>query len=219
MTGMAALALEGAIGLAAAALLTVLLPLAYWVSWRRRAKDNWHIKLALTLAALVALIRFLGQLSGIATLDEVRFPLADLFLWIQVVHGFDLPQRRDLNFSLGSSLTLMAVAGSVSQDLRFGLMLLTYFGFATAAFTLIHRSEVEEGAVARLRSGRGEGSSQLAMSLRETGRAALATLLAAGILFLVIPQPSGIKTFSLPFNVGGGLGAFSGGGLLNPGSS
>ena len=81
------------------------MPLAYWISYRRRAKDNWHIKIAITIFAIFALIRFFGQLRGIATLDEVRFPLADLFLWVQVLHGFDLPARKDLNFSLGSSLT------------------------------------------------------------------------------------------------------------------
>ena len=220
MTGMYALALEGAIGTSTALMLTVLLPFAYWVSWKRRAMDNWHIKLALTAAALVALVRFLGQLSGIATLDEVRFPLADLFLWIQVVHGFDLPQRRDLNFSLGSSLTLMAVAGSVSQDLRFGVMLLIYFGFATAAFALAYRSEIEEDISGRLSAETpAKAKSARSFPFGEVGRAVAVTLVAAGLLFLVIPQPSGIKTFSLPFRVGGGGGLFSGGDLLNPGDS
>ncbi|MEA2498706.1 MAG: hypothetical protein QOH26_1111, partial [Actinomycetota bacterium] len=222
MTGMFALALEGAIGATTALMLTFLLPFAYWVSWKRRAMDNWHIKLALTAAALIALVRFLGQLSGIATLDEVRFPLADLFLWIQVVHGFDLPQRRDLNFSLGSSLTLMAVAGSVSQDLRFGVMLLIYFGFATAAFALAYRSELEEDVSGRLSSeppSKGGRAAARKIPFGEVGRAALVTLVAAGILFMIIPQPAGIKTFSLPFKVGGGGGIFSGGDLINPGDS
>jgi transglutaminase-like putative cysteine protease len=219
MTGMAALALEGAISATTALMLTLLLPFAYWVSWTRRAKDNWHIKILLTLAAIVALVRFLGQLSGISTLDEVRFPLADLFLWIQVVHGFDLPQRRDLNFSLGSSLTLMAVAGSVSQDLRFGVVLLVYFVFACAAFALSYRSEVEEGSAGRLVAGGGPSAPKRKIPLAEVARAAIVTFVAAGLLFLVIPQPAGIKTFSLPFQVGGGLGVFGGGGLVNPGGS
>jgi protein-glutamine gamma-glutamyltransferase len=136
MTGMYALAVERAISIQTAALLTGLLPLAYWTSHLRRAKDNWAIKIGLTFLAIVALIRFFGQLRGIATLDEVRFPLADLFLWVQVLHGFDLPARKDLNFSLGSSLTLIAAAGSISQDLWFGGMLVLYFVFAIAAMAL-----------------------------------------------------------------------------------
>lgn len=219
LTGMLALAVEGAIAPSTATLLAVALPFAYWVSWRRRAKDNWHIKIGLTLAALLALVRFLGQLSGVATLDEIRFPLADLFLWIQVVHGFDLPQRRDLNFSLGSSLTLMAVAGSVSQDLRFGAMLVLYFAFATAAFVLIHRSEIGEDAttLAEAEPGRGSPKKSRGFPTRDVVRGALATALAGTLLFLVLPQPSGVKTLSLPFHLGGGLGIFSSGGLIGPG--
>ena len=148
MTATLALLAESAIDLTTGALLTVALPIAYWVSYRRRAKDNWHIKLALTVGAIIALFRFLQQLGGVATLDEVRFPLADLFLWVQVLHGFDLPARKDLNFSLGSSLTLMAVAGSVSQNMTFALFLLVYLAFVVAALALSHRSEVDEKAVA-----------------------------------------------------------------------
>lgn len=217
LTGMLALALEGAIAPTTAVLLVPALGFAYWVSWVRRGKENWHIKIALTVAAIFALMRFLGQLRGVATLDEVRFPLADLFLWIQVIHGFDLPQRRDLNFSLGSSLTLMAVAGSVSQDLRFGVMLVVYFALAIAALVLSHRSEVEEKVIGRLKL---EGGPRNPTSARPWGpylKAAMATVLAASLLFLVIPQPAGLKTFSLPFSLGGGLGTISGGGLINPG--
>src|SRR5688572_21047272 len=144
MTAALALAFEQAVAPSTAALLLVALPLAYWVSYRRRAQDNWHIKIALTVGAILALVRFLGQLSGIATLDEVRFPLADLFLWVQVLHGFDLPARKDLNFSLGSSLTLMAVAGSISQSMAFAPFLVVYVGSVIVALSLTHRSEVSE---------------------------------------------------------------------------
>ena len=144
LTSAAALAAEGAIGLPTLVLVVVLIPIAYWVSWIRRGKDNWHIKIALAIAAILALIRFMGQARGVAAIGEIRFPLADLFLMIQIVHSFDLPARKDLLFSLGSSLTLMAVAGSLSQTMVFALFLLVYFGFATAALALGHRSEVLE---------------------------------------------------------------------------
>jgi transglutaminase-like putative cysteine protease len=220
ITGMLALGVEGAISPVTVVLVAIALPFAYWVSWKRRAEDNWHIKIVLTLVALVALVRFIGQLSGIGTLDEIRFPLADLFLWIQVIHGFDLPQRRDLNFSLGSSLTLMAVAGSVSQDMTFALALAVYFSFAVAAFALMHRSEIEEDAQGVLvpKTG-GTPYRRRAVPWKEVARGAIATGLAGVLLFLVLPQPSGIRSFSLPFHVGGGGGLFAGGGLLSPDGS
>jgi transglutaminase-like putative cysteine protease len=220
MTGMYTLAVERAISIQTAVLLTGLLPLAYWVSYLRRAKDNWAIKIALTFVAIVALMRFFGQLRGIATLDEVRFPLADLFLWVQVLHGFDLPARKDLNFSLGSSLTLMAAAGSISQDLWFGGMLVVYFLFAIAALALEHRSELGEGTSGAMKpSGRepsGAGSAPIAAG--EVGKALTVTALTAALLFLVLPQPQAVRTFALPFSLGSGIGAIpSEGSIANPG--
>jgi transglutaminase-like putative cysteine protease len=220
MTGMYALAVERAISVQTAALLTGLLPLAYWVSHLRRDKDNWAIKIGLTFLAIVALVRFFGQLRGIATLDEVRFPLADLFLWVQVLHGFDLPARKDLNFSLGSSLTLMAAAGSISQDLWFGGMLVVYFGFAIAAMALGQRSELQDGTAGAMKPLEEEPSrvARGPAAAPEVGKALLATALAAAILFLVMPQPQAARTFALPFSLGPGIGAIpSEGSIANPG--
>ena len=212
-----ALVVEGAVAPAMGLVLLVALPLAYWVSYVRRAKDNWHIKIAITIAALAALLSFLGQLRGVATLDEVRFPLAELFLWIQVLHGFDLPARKDLNFSLGSSLTLMAVAGSISQDLRFLFFVIVYFACAVTALVLAHRSEVDERVEAWMAGPRRPARRSPSASLREAATPFAITIAAAAVLFLVIPQPTGIRTLSLPFTLGGGAGLLSSGGISNPG--
>ena len=37
---------------------------------------------------------FFSQLGSVQTLDEIRFPLAEIFLWIQVLHSFDLPEAQ-----------------------------------------------------------------------------------------------------------------------------
>jgi transglutaminase-like putative cysteine protease len=215
MTGALALIAQGAVGLVTAFLVLLALPIAYVVSYLRRHKDNYAIKVAVTVAACFSLFRFLGQVRGIATLDEVRFPLADLFLWVQVLHGFDLPARKDLNFSLGASLTLMAVAGSLSQDMRFGMFALVYLVLVTYAMVLAHRSELSEGTTANItpktvRPSRGN-------VLWDVGRGAVAALVGGAMLFLVIPQPSSVRNFSLPFSLGGGLGIPANGGIANPG--
>ena len=218
VVGTLALAVVQAISLVSFVLVVGLLCVAYYVSYKRRREDNWAIKIGLTLAAIVALLNFFRQLSGIATIDEVRFPLADLFLWIQVIHGFDLPARKDLNFSLGSSLALMAAAGSISQDLWFGGVLVVYFALAVAALALLHRSELSEGASAVMTSkGASKASATTALRTRGVGRALLMTTAAAVTLFLVLPQPHNTRTFALPFNLGDGIGVGSGGGVANPG--
>lgn len=216
LIGSLALAMEQAIALSTALIVLITIPLAYWVSYVRRNEDNWHIKLALALGAVFALFRFLGQLRGIVTLDEARFPLADIFLWVQILHSFDLPARKDLNFSLGSSLALMAVAGSLSQDLRFGFLLLLYFGFVVAALHFSHRSDVEEKADAKM-TPQIKGRARRSLPVAQIARSTIATLLAAGAVFLVLPQPRGVRSFALPFSLGAGGGLSTFGGIVNPG--
>ncbi|MEA2446713.1 MAG: hypothetical protein QOK47_350, partial [Actinomycetota bacterium] len=215
IVGALALAIERAISPRVAVLVIIALVVAYAISYERRAKDNWHLKLLISVVAILALIRFFGQLRQISTLDEVRFPLADLFLWVQVLHGFDLPARKDLSFSLGSSLALMAVAGSISQDLWFGLVLFLYFLCAIAALSLGHRSEIYEGTVGTLRSSGQRPAKKVPR--RDIIKGLVVTVVAATVLFLVIPQPSGLRTFALPFSLGSGAGLTSGGGIANPG--
>ena len=215
--GALALAVVQAIAVSSFLTITAMLCVAYYVSYRRRYDDNWLIKLALTVAALLAMVNFIRQLSQVATLDEVRYPLADLFLWVQVIHGFDLPARKDLNFSLGSSLTLMAAAGSISQDLWYGGVVLLYFGLGTIALALLHRSEMTEGATATMTPSSDAAVSGTRRALnRDLVKALGVTTAAATVLFLVIPQPTAVRTFALPFSFGGG-GIGGGPGVTNPG--
>lgn len=216
VVGTLALAIVQAISAVSFLIVVALLCVAYYISYRRRYDDNWLIKIGLTIAAIIAIANFFRQLSAVASLDEVRFPLADLFLWVQVIHGFDLPARKDLNFSLGSSLMLMAAAGSISQDLWYGGVLVVYFCLAVAALALLHRSEITERASASMQSS-GKPASTSARTLnRDVLRALAVTTLAGTALFLVIPQPQAVRTFALPFNLGGGgIGALSS--ITNPG--
>jgi transglutaminase-like putative cysteine protease len=215
MTGALALISQGAVNATTSMVVLLALPAAYVVSYLRRRHDNYAIKIAVTIGACVALSRFLGQMRAIATLDEVRFPLADLFLWVQVLHGFDLPARKDLNFSLGASLTLMAVAGSLSQDMRFAAFAVVYLVLVVYALVLSHRSELSEGVTAEIK---------VRSTVRhrrhvpwDVAKGAVATLAAGAMLFMIVPQPSSVRSFSLPFSFGGGIGIPANGGIANPG--
>ena len=215
MTGTIALVVQGAVPSTTAVLALIGLPVAYTLSYLRRHSDNYAMKIGITVAACFALFSFLQNARAISSLDEVRYPLAALFLVVQVLHGFDLPARKDLNFSLGSSLALMAVAGSLSQDMRFGLILIVYFMFVTLALVLGHRSELAEGTTAGMHV-HGERNRNRNV-LWEAGRAVLVTGLAAALVFMLVPQPSSVQRFSMPFSLGSGVGFPSGGGIANPG--
>src|SRR4029450_13328380 len=100
--------------LATAAL--VLAPVGYWWSYRRRRQPNVLLKVLLAVALLAALGQFLGQVRAVTTVDQARIPLATLFLWVQVLHAFDVPRRRDLAFSMVSSTTLIGVGGACARS-------------------------------------------------------------------------------------------------------
>src|SRR5688500_6284375 len=69
-----------------------------YVSYIRRRAKNWWIKVIISLAMLLAFGDFLRNV--IINPYDARIPLATLLIWLQVLHSFDLPRRRDINYSL-----------------------------------------------------------------------------------------------------------------------
>jgi transglutaminase-like putative cysteine protease len=217
LTGVLALAVEGAISLVMAAGVGLALPFAYLVSWHRRTEDNWRLKAIIAVGAVIALVRFFNELGSVETFDAIRFPLANVFLSVQVLHSFDLPQRKDLAFSLGSSLALMATAASVSQDLSFGPLALVYLVFAATGLHLLTASAMRHGTAATLMPS---GAPRFGATLmRQAAVAAGVTALATGGVFLLLPQPSGPRNLALPFSLGGGGHSEADLGIANPGFS
>ncbi len=103
------------------------------VSWLRRRKNNWQIKLILSFLLFIAFSNYLRELS--TYFYDPRYPLARLFILILVLHSFDLPARRDLLFSLASSLILVGTSGALSISLKFIPFFLSFIIFS--AFYLL----------------------------------------------------------------------------------
>jgi transglutaminase-like putative cysteine protease len=216
MAAAAALTVTGVIEGSVPFVVFLVLPTAAWLSWERRTKNNPWLSIFFTAIAAFALVDVLSELRAISNPEEeIRYPLAKLFLLVQIIHSYDLTTRRDLYFSLGSSLVLMAVAGSLSQDLGFGITLFVYAAFAITALVLGHRSELADGAVATVTSQR-TGSSRI---IREVLRATLVAAAAGAVLFGFLPQPNGVRPYALPFMGGSESGTPSIGGISNPGFS
>jgi transglutaminase-like putative cysteine protease len=131
MVAVVAVVAQGALDLATAAAAIVLVPVAYWFSYVRRHARNTGVKVALAAGLLVALGAFLRRVGGAQTVDEARAPLASLFVWVQVLHAFDVPRRRDLAFSVVSSVILVAEAASLSFSTGFLALLVPWAALAT----------------------------------------------------------------------------------------
>ena len=134
----------GGSGLRAATLIGI--PGGFLYSHRFRHRPSFWLKLALAGALLLAFGRFLASVSHIEnySVADVQIPLAELFLWVQILHSIDVPARRDLMFSLASSLTLIAVAGVLSIATSYGLKLAVWAVASLASLVLIHRSELSD---------------------------------------------------------------------------
>jgi len=116
----------------------------FWVSHVRRDKKNWWIRLLLAIAMVI--VGYQG-ISGIVNSPfDPRIALTTLLMQLQVIHGFDMPARKDLNYSVLVSFVLMALAAVFSDDLVFGVFLFLYLAALTVSFFLLAYRESEEKA-------------------------------------------------------------------------
>ena len=208
---------QGAVDGFTAACVLIAAPAGYLFSYRQRHSSNLTTKILLSIGLLVAFAQFMGSVRTATTVDQARIPLASLFLWVQVLHSFDVPRRRDLSFSMMSSVVLMAEAGALS--LTSSLLWFMAAWAALAAVWLFLSSAPFAGAVtptvsvARLRSGRGRTS-----PVRFVGLSASVVLVSTIGVFLVMPRLPGTFVHTPPFSLSGArsVGGFNGD-VSNPG--
>jgi transglutaminase-like putative cysteine protease len=172
------------------------------------------------VALLAALGQFLADVRGVVSVDQARIPLASLFLWVQVLHAFDVPRRRDLAFSMVSSLILIAEAGSLALSTSFLVFLLPWAGLSGAWLSLSSRPRADQvTAPVAVRRSAGERAPSRTASMRSATAAAGLALLAASLVFLAMPRLPGGFVRTPPFSLAGNpspVAAFDGA-VSNPG--
>ena len=153
-----------------------LVAFAMYFAYRTRQHPPAWVKVAVAIAAVLAMLWFFEQVTGrtIGDVTAVENPLTVLFVWIQVVHSFHVPSRRDLVFSLGASAGLMAVAAAQAIDLHYGLYALPWVGFGLWALVEMWASASGGGRV----------------SLRAVGSALVGLTAATVLIFLLLPAPA-----------------------------
>ncbi len=209
---------QGGVNGTAAILPLVLAPVGYVFSYKQRHHSNLTTKVLLSVGLLAAFAAFLQSVQLAGSVDQARVPLASLFLWVQVLHAFDVPRRRDLAFSMVSSVILMAEAGALSLSSSFVVFVIPWAilsggwlflssrprpGVTTQPVSVRRRTTASGGTAASIRGAVWAGSSVV-----------LATIL----VFMGIPRLPGTLIRSLPFSLGGAASAVSNfaGGVDNP---
>jgi protein-glutamine gamma-glutamyltransferase len=212
---------QGAVRPGTALLAVALAPVGYLVSYRRRGRSNLALKLALSAGLLAAMGQFLVDVQQAGNVDQARVPLATLFLWVQVLHAFDVPRRRDLAFSMVASLILMAEAGALSLTTGYGLFLAPWLVLAGAWLHLSSGPRPDvltvPSSVHREPVGNRRGGGRLA-PVRALSFPVAATAVAAFLVFLALPRVPGSFIKTPPFSLGRAatqLANFDGG-VTNP---
>ncbi|MEO7804328.1 MAG: DUF3488 and transglutaminase-like domain-containing protein, partial [Actinomycetota bacterium] len=193
------------IGTEVAVLVLILAPLGFVLSYLRRHRRNIVLKVVLSAFAIMILGRFLASLGGVTSVEGARAPLAEIFLLVQALHSFDLPRRRDLHFSLASSVTLIALAGSLSLGSSFIVFFLPWGIAALASLAMSYQSEI--GVKPRL------------PSLRMTSIALLLVIVAGLSALLFAPRIGGSRFTAVAFKIPNLVPIPPGSGILNPGLS
>ncbi len=184
---------------------------SYW----RRGKPGWWVKVSLALLCLQVGWNFLWAVASDPY--HTSIPLTILLLWLQTLHSFDVPARRDLLFSLLSSVILMAVAAAFAQDLTYLFYLAAYTVPAVQA--LVHNAW-QAGQDAVMKGQVGAQSAPQSASWRVLALAAnhflVVVVLAAAVIFALTPRLGGIRVTSLPFSPQPMLLDLFAGRLFNP---
>lgn len=193
----------------------LLVTLGFAFSYWRRGRRNWWVKAILAVGCLVVGYRFLRDV--VADPYHTSVPLTVLLLWLQTLHAFDVPARRDLLFSVLSSVILMAVAAAFTTSLAY-LAYLAAFAFA-AVHTLVHNAWQAELDTVKTASaaGRARDRAPLPARLASAAYQVLATVvLGASVIYVLTPRFEGMLLTTLPFSPQRALLDLFAGRIVNP---
>ncbi len=180
----------------------LLVPAGYAFSYFQREKTSLGTKVVLVVGLLIALGGFLQNVRFAESVDQARIPLASLFVWVQVLHSFDVPRRRDLSFSVVSSLILMAEGGALSLGTGFLVFLVPWAALGGLWLYLSQRPTrdrpPEPSFVRRIRrSNRGLGI----VAARSLAAGTTAVLAVVAVVFMLTPRLPGAFVRLPPFAV------------------
>lgn len=189
---------------------------ATW-SWFRRRHRNVPTKFCIAIGMLVAMAVFFNRL--LLELIDTRIVLAQLLINLQVLHSFDLPRRKDLGYSMVIGLILLGVAGTLSQTLTFGPVILVFLALSLPTLILDYRSRLglekltpSEASSTKLRIPPN-------LNFKFLGVSFLAIVALGLVIFALLPRFPGyqLRNFPMSSPIQMPRGEFDGRQIFNPG--
>lgn len=160
-------------------------------SWQYRRRRNLLLKFVLSMLVIAVAVFFARELA--TSFYDTRLPLIKLLLWLQVLHSFDVPARRDLKFSLASGLTMIAAGAVLSTGMTYIVGLAFFSIAAVVALLYFQIAETSQKADRVLSTGP-------ARIIAYGTVAWLAGIALAFPLLLVMPQSTQARLHSLPIS-------------------
>lgn len=160
-------------------------------SWKYRRRRNLLLKFILSILVIAVAVLFARELA--TSFFDTRLPLIKLLLWLQVLHSFDIPARRDLKFSLASGLTMIAAGAVLSTGMAYILGLALFSLAAVVSLLYFQIAETSQKANQVL----GTGPARI---IAYGTFAWLAGVAVAVPLLLAMPQSTQAKLHSLPIS-------------------
>ena len=220
MVGIAALMLQDLLVPTVGFIAIAATPLGFYQAHRKRAENQVALKFAMAAGLLIAFANFLRGVSGATSIDDTRGPLAEIFIWVQVLHSFDQPRRKDIHFSLASSVAMIALAASFSIDASFILVFVPWGAAAVASLFISHMSEIRglsrSAATPKTSAGSGKRSISLPGWKPLVGAILVIVVVSSGI-FLFAPRGEGMRFQTMPFRLPNLLPVPEGSGVVNRG--
>ncbi len=186
LTGVLACAAVGEISVMSAVLASAGAVAGMAFSYVTRMRPWQWVKILLALAVLAIFASFVLQMisaAHVGQLSSIEVPLTGLFVWVQIIHSFDVPARRDLLFSLAAAGALLTLGAAQAVSVGFLAYVAIWLGACLVALGCSWRSMT--GGVGPLALG----------SLAATG---LVIVLAGAGFLVFLPAPRAAQAITLP---------------------
>ena len=186
VTGILACAAVGEVSVPSAVLACAGAVAGMLFSYLTRHRPWQWVKLILAVAVLGIFASFVLQVLGAAQagqLSSIEVPLAGLFTWVQVIHAFDVPARRDLLFSLAAAGALLTVGAAQAVSIGFLGYVAVWLGACLVGLGCSWRS---------MTGGRGP---IVLGSIAATG---MVVVLLGGAFLVFLPAPRAAQSITLP---------------------
>ncbi|MCE1245761.1 MAG: DUF3488 and transglutaminase-like domain-containing protein [Firmicutes bacterium] len=182
--------------------------LGFYISYLKRNDKNYALKVLLSVLMIYSFFDFLKNLRG--NPYEPRLPLATLLLWLQTLHSFDLPSRRDLIYSVAVGLVLLGVAAALTIDMSIIPYFILYMIFASIALMYNNLSRKNQEV-------KDKKQLTLPFLFKKAAFSLISIILVSSVVFLFLPRYEGFGFQPLPRSWEIRLPDLTRGKVMNPG--